>query len=370
MKNCKPNAPLRLFTLGIGEYVSSAMCERLAREGGGECLFAVQVEDITGKCARLLNAGRTCVIDSVTVDWHGSGNFPVVNSSPSNHPYSLPPGIVQLEPPPPIQQVPHQITKVFPGMRFNVFAITTFRSIPSEVRLRATVKGLAEVLELVVPVTTVKPFKDERSSIPLLHTLAARELIKHLVEDRASAAPLPKPVVPASDEEVRKAAIVRLGLEFQLVSQHTSFFAEESGHETTRSRRRSSLWQRSRRRHNYVPTSQVDTTGDTTGDTQDATPGTDTSTVQTILDSLSQLAYAVFGPFSSGPPLTTPRRQGRFPGTYASTASSRSDSPIQSEHPLQHVDSSKDTFSALSSLEGSSTSSRWTYSRPSSPVRP
>lgn len=353
-----------MYTLGIGEHVSSAMCERLAREGGGTCLFAVQAEDITGKCARLLNAGRTREIESVTVDWHGSGNPPAVNFSPSSRHHPLPPSIVQLEPPPPIQQVPHVITKIIPGMRFNVFAITTFRSVPSEVRLRARVDGLAEDLELVVPVTVVKPFKDDWTSIPLVHTLAARELIKHLAEGRTSAAPLPKPIVPATDEEVRKAAIVRLGLEYQLVSQHTSFVAIESGRETTRSRlRRSKSWQRSRRQHNPPSTPVV------TSDA--ATPGTDTSTVQTILDSLSQLAYAVFSFFSSDTPSTTRGRPRRLPGTYYSAAPSRSGSPsILSEHTFQHDNSSTDTFSTLSSLEGSSTSSRWSYSRPSSPVRP
>ncbi|KAG1755260.1 uncharacterized protein EDB91DRAFT_1098001 [Suillus paluster] len=361
VNNCRPNAQLRVFTLGIGASVSSAMCERLAREGGGECLFAVQVEDITGKCARLLNAGRTRVIESVTVDWHGLGTPPTVNFSPSSRHHPLPPSVVQLEPPPPMQQVPHTITKIFPGMRFNVFAITTFRSVPPEVRLHAKVKGSAEVLELVVPVTAVKPFKDEWSSIPLLHTLAARELMKHLAEGRA---PLPKPMAPASDEEVRKAAIVRLGLEHQLVSQHTSFVAVESGRETARSRlRRSTSWQRSRRQHGNA--------GATVDVVDEDASKTDMSTVQTVLDSLSQAVSAVFSFFFPDTPPTTRRRQGPLPGTYYSAAPSRSGSPLsQSEHSFQHDNSSTDTFSTLSSLEGSSTSSRWTYSRSSSPVPP
>jgi hypothetical protein len=106
-------------------------------------------------------------------------------------------------------------------MRFNVFAITTFSSIPREVRLHAKIKDSEEVIDNIVPVTEVKPFRDEWSSIPLLHTLAARQLVKDLAEGRA---PLPKPMTPASDEDIRKAAIVRLGLGYQLVSQHTSFF--------------------------------------------------------------------------------------------------------------------------------------------------
>lgn len=340
------------------------MCERLAREGGGKCLFAVQAEDITGKCAMLLNAGRTREIESVTVDWHGLGSPPAVNFSPLNHHHPLPPSVVQLEPPPSMQQGPPTIKSIFPGMRLNVFAITTFSSIPNEVRLLAKLKDSEEVLEDVVLVTAVKPFKDEWSSIPLLHTLAARQLVEDLAENRA---PLPKPIAPASDEDIKKAAIVRLGLDYQLVSQHTSFFAEESGHETARRLRRSTSWQRSRRLH-----ARASTTGDPAGDpVGKGAPGTDVSTVQTVLDSLSQAVSAVFSFFFPDPPPTTQRRQKPLPGTYYSAAQSRSGSPsIQSERSYRHDNSSTDTFSTLSSLEGSYTSSRWSYSRPSSPVPP
>ncbi|KAG1809579.1 von Willebrand factor type A domain-containing protein [Suillus subaureus] len=347
VKGCKTNAQLRVFTLGIGESVSSAMCERLAREGGG-------------KCAMLLNAGRTREIESVTIDWHGLGSPPAVNFSPLNHHHPLPPSVVQLEPPPSMQQGPPTIRSIFPGMRLNVFAITTFSSIPHEVRLHAKIKDSEEVIDDVVLVTEVKPFRDEWSSIPLLHTLAARQLVEDLAEGRA---PLPKPVTPASDKDIKKAAIVRLGLGYQLVSQHTSFFAEESGHETARTLRRSMSWQRSRRQHGH---------SSATGDpADDGAPETDVSTAQTILDSLSQAVYAVFNFLFSDPPPTTRRRQKPLPGTYHSAAQSRSDSPsIQSEYSYRHDNSSTDTFSTLSSLEGSSTSSRWSDSRPPSPVPP
>ncbi|KAG1850824.1 hypothetical protein DFJ58DRAFT_729115 [Suillus subalutaceus] len=360
VKGCKANAQLRVFTLGIGEHVSSAMCERLAREGGGRCLFAVQAGDITGKCAMLLNAGRTREIESITIDWHGLGSPPTVNFSPLNRHHPLPLSVVQLEPPPSMQQGPPIITSIFPGMRLSVFAITTFSSIPHEVRLHAKIKDSEEVIDDTVLVTEVKPFRDEWSSIPLLHTLAARQLVKDLVEDRA---PLPKPITPASDEDIKKAAIVRLGLNYQFVSKYTSFFAEESGHETARKLRRSTSWQRSRRQHG-----RASATGDPADD--DA-PGTDVSTAQTILDSLSQAVYAMFNFLFSDPPPTTRRRQKPLPGTYYSAAQSRSDSPsVQSEYSYRHDNSSTDTFSTLSSLEGSSTSSRWSYSRPPSPVPP
>ncbi|KAG2067234.1 hypothetical protein BDR04DRAFT_1105396 [Suillus decipiens] len=337
--NCRPNAPLRVHTLGLGERDASAVCERLARSGRGEYLFTVQVEDMIEKCARLLNAGRTSVIESVMVDWRGLGNL--------------------VEPPPPIQQVPHSIAGVFPEMRFNIFAITALRSIPLEVRLRAKVEGLAEVLELVVPVTVVKPpLKD---GLPLLHTLAARELIKHLAEGRT---PLPEPMAPTTNEEVRKAAIVRLGLEYQLASQHTSFVSVESQREAAGSGlRRTTLWERSRQQQYYTSPPSV---------TSDTAEERDVIVVQTVLDNLSRVVDAVFSFFTSDRvALTHPSRQRLLPGTYSSTTQSNSSSlSSQSARPFLHDNSSTDTFSTLSSLEGFSTDSQWTHPRSSSPLRP
>ncbi|KAG2124892.1 hypothetical protein DEU56DRAFT_916832 [Suillus clintonianus] len=359
VKSCRPNTPLRIFTLGIGEHVSSAICERLAREGGGECLFVVQAEDMIEKCARLLNAGRTRVIESIVVDWHGSGNPP--RASHSNHNHLLPPGVVQLKPPPQTQQVPHSITRVCPGVPLSVFAIITSRSIPREVRLRAKVEGVAEVLELVVPVTA--RFKDERQSIPLLHTLAAGQLIKHLAKGRA---PLPTHMTPASNEEVRKAAIVRLGLEYQLVSQHTSFFAVESRREAARSGlRRSTSQEMSLRQRYYASPPSV-----TSDASEEYALGTDMTTVQTALANLSEVVCAVFSIFSSGAALT---HQRLLPDTYYPTTQPRSSSPSsQSTRPFRHDkdNSSTDSFSTLSSLDGSSTYSRWTNSWSAIPLRP
>ncbi|KAG1886497.1 hypothetical protein F4604DRAFT_1274356 [Suillus subluteus] len=355
--NCRPNAPLRVFTLGIGEHAASAVCERLARSGGGECLFAVQAEDIIEKCAKLLNAGRTGVIESVVVDWHGSGNPQAINFLPSNYHHSLPPSVVQLEPSPPIQQVPHSITKIFPETRSNIFAITTFRSIPSEVRLYAKVEGLAEILEFVVPVTAVKPpHKDE---LPLLHTLAAQELIKHLAEGRA---PLPKPMVPTTNEEVRKAAIVRLGLEYQLVSQHTSFVAIESRREAARSGLRwTTPRERSLQQHYYASPPSVGAS-----DAAENYALVDESMVHTVLDDLSRVVDAVFSFFASDQAaLSRSRRQRLLPGTSAQSRSSSSST--QSARPFHYDNSITDTFSTLSSLAGFSTNSQWIHSRSSSP---
>lgn len=122
-------------------------------------------------------------------------------------------------------------------------------------------------------------------------------------------------------------------------------------------------WQKSRRQHSHA--------GAPADPDDEDTSRTDVSTVQTVLDSLSQAVYSVFNFFFSDPPPAPRRRQKQLPGAYYSAAQSRSGSPsIRSEYSYRHDNSSTDTFSTLSSLEGSYTSSRWSYSRPSSPVPP
>ncbi|KAG6871314.1 hypothetical protein C0992_011267 [Termitomyces sp. T32_za158] len=43
------SAPLRVFTLGIGDGISTATCEGIATAGNGVCLYATQTETIIGK---------------------------------------------------------------------------------------------------------------------------------------------------------------------------------------------------------------------------------------------------------------------------------------------------------------------------------
>ncbi|KAG6326760.1 hypothetical protein ID866_12329, partial [Astraeus odoratus] len=218
-----PQAPLRVFVLGIGD-ASSSMCESIARAGNGECLFAVSHEGILGKCARLLNAGRTKKIENFKVDW---GVQPVPLNSPPESDLDQSSDALQLETPPPLQQAPHELTKIFAGIRFTVFAIISATQVPSSVKLYTKFDGIDEPCEWDIPVAEVKPFKDSDSEIPLVHTLAARKLITELSEKRA---PLPAVIGTTArfEEHIRKAAIVRLGLEYQLASEHTSFVAVES----------------------------------------------------------------------------------------------------------------------------------------------
>ncbi|KAG1762084.1 hypothetical protein EDD22DRAFT_970181 [Suillus occidentalis] len=221
----KAHAQLRVFTLGISEHVSSDMCERLARKGGCKCLFkfAVQAEDITGKSTMLmlLNASRTREIETRAL---------FLDASSTAYDQKL-------------------ISSLEYASNFNVFAITTFRSIPSEVRLLqvAKLKDLEEVLDDV-------------------------DLAE--IQNRA---PLPS-IAPASDEDIKKAeaAIVRkLGLDYQLVEPAHAFFSLKSKNLDMRLCLSTSL-QRSRRLHGRASIIRI---GDPASDPADkCAPGTDVST--------------------------------------------------------------------------------------------
>lgn len=379
VRNSPPEAPVRLFVLGIGNEVSSDVCSRLARGGNGEYLSALSTEDISGKCARLLNAGRSKNIERIDIDWgyDASARF----SSPTTP--NLPKGLAALAPPPSIQQAPHSLTKIFSGIRFTVFTITSFRTVPASVRLITKLDGVSEPLELNVGVTKVKPFRDtdEYSIVPMVHTLAARKLIMELDD---AVGPLPTPAASdallVSEDDLRRAGIVRLGLTYQLVSKHTSFVAVQKGDERIRNRGRANgnmAWIRSRLRQTDL---------DTHEDSSAETP--------TFLDSLfstvSSFIASVFG-FHGGPAAPTSttgttshsrsQHQPRFPGAYDGSDSGmgedsggggRGRGRKRATSPTRSLAShhSTDTFSTLSSTEGSACSSCWTPPRSPSPLPP
>ncbi|EKM57238.1 uncharacterized protein PHACADRAFT_194803 [Phanerochaete carnosa HHB-10118-sp] len=196
-------APLRVFTLGIGATASSAMCEGIARAGNGKCLMALASEDIVGKCATLMRAGRSFLLKNVSVDW------------------GIPPDAARRFEDPKIEtsfhQAPTGIRDLYPGVRLVVFALIKNAkfAIPKTITLHAQRDGVGEVLELPVPVEIVR-FVDENGH-RLIHTLAARRLITQLEDDAL--------VSPTMSEDERKAAIVSLGETYQLASRYTSFVA-------------------------------------------------------------------------------------------------------------------------------------------------
>ncbi|KAJ7774019.1 von Willebrand factor type A domain-containing protein [Mycena metata] len=197
VKAAQERAPLRVSVLGIGNSVSTAMCEGIARVGHGACMLVTEEETtFTGKVARLLQAARTPLISNITVDWGRpelEDEFELVGKSEkvveqkseekqkslnifdeAVDPTHLdktgppPPPRVILPPPSDVQQSPFKIRNLFPGTRVNIYAILQGRSsIPQTVTLHGSTPDGASI-SLPVPVTVSR-----LPSTPALHALAA-----------------------------------------------------------------------------------------------------------------------------------------------------------------------------------------------------
>ncbi|KAG8840019.1 hypothetical protein FRC20_005835, partial [Serendipita sp. 405] len=249
---------LRTFILGVGNQVSTAMCEGIARAGKGVAVFVAEGESPDAKLMSLLKAGRGSVIEDLTVDWAGSeGNrdeggelediklpkadYSRESSATSPPPQSEPPldlfneshvelpsrigaqkSIDFLDPPPKVQQAPKSDklpVPLYPGFRCSIFAIVKRCANPgppsSSVKITGKVMGRDVVLQIPVSSTSVHSVLVEGKveGGKLLHTLAAKALIQSF-ED------LPKTLE-------NNAQIERLGKQYSLASSVTSFVATD-----------------------------------------------------------------------------------------------------------------------------------------------
>ncbi|KAG8840682.1 hypothetical protein FRB91_005777, partial [Serendipita sp. 411] len=259
-QNCgnakKDGSLLRTFTLGVGNQVSTAMCEGIARAGKGTAVFVAEGEKPDAKLMGLLKAARGGVIDDLAVDWVDSeqakdddddfevipsskaGDYPESNAS-SPPPQSQPPlslfdeshvdtpaetgarkAIVLLDPPPKVQQAPKSDKlpiPLYPGFRCSIFAIVKRGSNPgphsANVKITGKVMGRDVVLQIPVSPVSVHPglVEGKVEGGRLLHTLAAKALVQ-VFED-----------LPKTPEN--KAEIERLGKRYSLATSATSFVA-------------------------------------------------------------------------------------------------------------------------------------------------
>ncbi|KAF7797335.1 hypothetical protein EIP86_008530 [Pleurotus ostreatoroseus] len=203
----KAEAPLRVFTLGIGETTSSALCNGIARAGQGICLMAATSEAIIAKCSKLVKASRSHILNNVTVDWH----------IPSLDATTRPLGDQSVV----FRQGPRSLPPLYAGTRFVSFAIVDHEQfeIPQEVVVQATRVSTGELYKFAVPVEvleTATPVSNSGMQRPLIHTLAARRIIMDL-EDREK----------GDISTGVKTTIIHLGEQYQLASRFTSFIAVE-----------------------------------------------------------------------------------------------------------------------------------------------
>jgi hypothetical protein len=362
-----PNAPFRLFSLGIGTQVSTDVVEGLARVGNGEALFAVKAESIVGKCARLLRAGRSHVVENVAVDWG------VSTRSPRSPAVTFDSSTGSLFPR--IQQSPATIKKIFPGMRLVVFAICRGKVAPKEVILRGRLSDNHDEYSITVPVASVRPFNKKQPEILMLHALAARRLVTDIID---GGLPLPTSAAFAnlSKPDFTKTLVVYLGEKYQIATRHTSFVAVDIGQDDRpelrrRRSRRTQGWSKNEDENNHDRGSR-----DMDDDLMNETDAEDGSYLGLALAYASNLTSAAFSLFLGGPSAQYSDSSREKESDYSSTTSNRergrtrvrqrrpisnhlpgyfspspSPPPSASEREEEEASDSGDSLSSISTLE-------------------
>eukprot|EP01102_Stenamoeba_stenopodia_P008144 TRINITY_DN2315_c0_g3_i1.p1 TRINITY_DN2315_c0_g3~~TRINITY_DN2315_c0_g3_i1.p1 ORF type:complete len:851 (-),score=154.13 TRINITY_DN2315_c0_g3_i1:33-2585(-) len=177
-KNHKNNASWRLFTIGVGDSVSHALVDGMAREGRGTSQFIKLGEKIEPKIMSQLKHALQPGLSNVRVHW------------------GVPKGDTK--------QAPQDIPPIYSGSRFIAYAfIDPAAPIPTELHLKA--ESPDGPLSITLPV--------ERTCGSFVHKLAARSRIRDLEQ---------------KSNYFCKNEAVSLGCRYKLVSKYTSFVAVEA----------------------------------------------------------------------------------------------------------------------------------------------
>ncbi|KAH7918536.1 hypothetical protein BV22DRAFT_1041703 [Leucogyrophana mollusca] len=208
---------MRVFTVGMGNGVSTETCDGIARAGGGTSVYIINSEEqYIGKCARLVSAARMAPIVNVEVTWQAPQPQRERSVTPGETINLFEPDIEHetsdLGPLAGIRQAPSIIPSLFPSTRLQIFAIvprdTTTRE--SVIKISGFVPATSTPVEVRVPVQSMtRPL-----GTAFMHTCAAKVLIAELEE--------------SGEPDAQKTAIIRLGTTYGLTSRFTSFIAVDN----------------------------------------------------------------------------------------------------------------------------------------------
>ncbi|KAJ3730950.1 hypothetical protein DFJ43DRAFT_461619 [Lentinula guzmanii] len=212
------NAFMRVFTIGIGNGVSTETCDRIARAGGGTATYIVaDNEQFIGKCTRLVRAARTPPIVDIKVTW-------VTPQQNSQHDATgqvinlFDPDADQdcgdLGPLAPIMQAPGMIPSFYRSTRTQVYAIVPNSiAVSHELKLTGRIPVTGACVELTIPLQRFCPFP---TGTAFLHTLAAKALIQDREDIEQGG---------GGNAKELQAEIIRLGITYKLTSRYTSLLA-------------------------------------------------------------------------------------------------------------------------------------------------
>jgi hypothetical protein len=187
----KHSEATRLFAFGIGAGASGHLVRGIARAGEGEAEFIHPGERIEAKVLRQLKRALSPALTGVEIDWGGLA----------------------------VRQAPHRLPPIFGDGRVLVYGFLDAPR-PAGVTLRA--KGPDGPVSF-----TLRLEPGEAASDTLVSTLAARTMIRDLEEGRSALHDRRGSLQDRTGGDRVRKEIIRLGVEYGLVSSATSFVAVE-----------------------------------------------------------------------------------------------------------------------------------------------
>ena len=202
IQTVKENAgSTQVFTFGVGDGAASDLVNGVARAGRGEACFVRHGEPIDEKVITQLGKAMEPVLEDVSIDW----------------------GVLQVEEQSPAKD---DLAPVFNNTPYTVLALLSKDSQhQGQVVLSGKLNGKEQQFEV-----NVTPWTTTRTDCRILHSLAAKHIIRDLQE---------KMNRPGSSNQETK--ILALSLRFDVASSQASFVAIEEHEETQANRVLSSV---------------------------------------------------------------------------------------------------------------------------------
>eukprot|EP00162_Nutomonas_longa_P016049 comp22477_c0_seq2/m.55597 comp22477_c0_seq2/g.55597 ORF comp22477_c0_seq2/g.55597 comp22477_c0_seq2/m.55597 type:complete len:856 (+) comp22477_c0_seq2:28-2595(+) len=212
---------MRVFSFGIGDGASRALVNGIARAGRGMAEFIANDERIEPKVMRQLRRAVQPVLGDVQVSWAKNGQ-PLVG----------------------FEHAPHVAPPVFASDRFVSYALfPSAEMVPDSVTLRGTT--FDGPVEATIAINLAQATQGS-----VVHTIAARELIRELEEGGPGAPAMQPPQQPGSRQQRSffsgifgqakaqvdaavvtpvdaRTRVIQLATKYNLASKYTSFVAVE-----------------------------------------------------------------------------------------------------------------------------------------------